>query len=198
MSSNAGSRRHRNGRQNRERDIISTAARIIHTDGFSRLNVDDLAKKVGISKSTLYQHYDHKSDIILHALQFGVQSILHILDQADGTPLDRLEQLLRFLHRYPVDDESALAGIVFTEAMHMLHSDEAARQDVDMMMNVITKTIQEAKAMGEIRADIQDEVVSSTIFSLAIVLSSHPIPSPTNGKQETVDQLLAWWRQSLV
>ena len=45
--------RRRANSQNRERDIVLTAARIIHTDGFSRLNVDDLAKKVGISKSTL-------------------------------------------------------------------------------------------------------------------------------------------------
>ena len=50
--------RRRANSQNRERDIVLTAARIIHTDGFSRLNVDDLAKKVGISKSTLYQHFD--------------------------------------------------------------------------------------------------------------------------------------------
>ena len=197
MSSNVDGRRPRRRRQNRERDIVSTAARIIHTDGFSRLNVDDLARQVGISKSTLYQHYDHKSDIVIHALQFGVKSILHILTQANGSPLDRLEELLRFLHRYHEDDDSALAGIVFTEAMHLLSQDDGARQDVEAMLLAIHHVIQEAKEQGEIRQEVPDEVVISSMFSLAVTLSAYPIPLSGVREKVHIDQMLGWWRKCL-
>ncbi|MCA9885295.1 MAG: TetR/AcrR family transcriptional regulator [Anaerolineae bacterium] len=196
MSQNLNGRRRPNSR-NRERDIILTAASIIHDDGFSRLNVDDLAKKVGISKSTLYQHFDHKRDIVLFALNTGAQVVSDFLASAEGSPLDRLEALLRFLYRYREDEDSSLAGIIFTEAMELVKNDDDASEYITSMTRLINSIIEEGQARGEIRQSLSCEVVSGSLFSTAVLLSSYYLPTKLKADASYVDHVIGWWRGSL-
>lgn len=196
MSQPNNGRRRANSRH-RERDIVLTAARIIHTDGFSRLNVDDLAKKVGISKSTLYQHFDHKSDIVLFALNTGAQAISGFLTKAEGMPLDRLEALLRFLYRYQEDDDSSLACVVFTEAIHQINLHEDASECIQKMQHLVNSIIEDAKTEGQIRPSLSADVVSGSLFSTAILMSSHYLPPKLKTDAAYVDQVISWWRSSL-
>lgn len=197
MSQPHHGRRRANSR-NRERDIVLTAARIIHTDGFSRLNVDDLAKKVGISKSTLYQHFDHKSDIVLFTLNSGAQIISGFLAETEGTPLDRLEALLRFLYRYREDDDSSIAGVVFTEAIEQIKQHENASACIKEMLHLIDSIIETGKNSGQIRQSLSADVVSGSLFSTAILLSSYYLPTKLKTDDAYVDQVISWWRSSLV
>ena len=196
MSQPHHGRRRANSR-NRERDIVLTAAHIIHTDGFSRLNVDDLAKKVGISKSTLYQHFDHKSDIVRFALNMGAQTISGFLAETGGAPLDRLEALLRFLHRYQEDDNSSIAGVVFTEAIKQIKEHDDAFDCVKEMLDFINSIIKDGKATGQIKETLSTDVVRGSLFSTAILLSSHYLPTKLTTDDTYVDQVVNWWRSSL-
>lgn len=196
MSQPNNGRRRANSR-NRERDIVLTAARIIHTDGFSRLNVDDLAKKVGISKSTLYQHFDHKSDIVLFALNTGAQTISAFLTETNGTPLDRLEALLRFLYRYEEDDDSSIAGVVFTEAIEQINQHDDASECVQKMLHLVNSIIEDAKSASQIRHSLPAEVVSGSLFSTAILLSSYYLPTKLKTDVNYIDHVISWWRSSL-
>ena len=45
-------------------DILSTAATLFLNLGFKGVTMDDIAHEMGISKKTIYEHFDHKTELV--------------------------------------------------------------------------------------------------------------------------------------
>jgi AcrR family transcriptional regulator len=91
-SSNAGSDGHgkpsfrERQKQLRESEIVSMAAALLSSKGYAGMTLDDVANEVGISKPTLYQHFNSKEDL-------GARILLDALRMAQ-THLERLAKEL--------------------------------------------------------------------------------------------------------
>jgi AcrR family transcriptional regulator len=78
--------------------ILRVALSFFLTHGYSRVTMDEIARELGMSKKTLYLHYDGKESLLLasvehffHDVEAGVQAIL------TDTSLTYPEQVRRFL-----------------------------------------------------------------------------------------------------
>jgi len=68
--------------------------------GFQRLTVDDLARRAGISKRTLYRYFDSKEEIIAAAIdQFMQDALLEVdnITSNQAPPQELLGHMLNFL-----------------------------------------------------------------------------------------------------
>lgn len=77
---------------NRER-ILQAADALFNTRGYKSVTIDDLAEKLGISKKTIYVHFDSKKDIATAVVEDILQHITKKLDEAplmDENPIDVL------------------------------------------------------------------------------------------------------------
>ena len=127
----------------------------------------------------------------------GAQTISGFLSEVEGAPLDRLEALLRFLQRYREDDNSSIAGVVFTEAIEQIKQHEDASDCIKEMLHLIDSIIEDAKTTGKIRQALSTDVVSGSLFSTAILLSSYYLPTKLKTDDTYVDHVISWWRSSL-
>jgi AcrR family transcriptional regulator len=84
-------------RQVREDAILDVAHDMLVGQGYDEMSMDDLAARVGISKATLYQHFDSKEElainVIVRAMRQG-EDFIASLDPA-LTAIERLGRVLR-------------------------------------------------------------------------------------------------------
>jgi len=63
--------------------------------GIRSLSMDDLCREMGISKKTLYQYVENKTDLISKTLDFVVQDAVWAVEDATKEGYNAIDQLLR-------------------------------------------------------------------------------------------------------
>jgi AcrR family transcriptional regulator len=181
-------------RQRRMRDecILETAFALIAEKGYEAMTMEDLADRVGISKPTLYHHFDSKEAIAVRALVKLNEDAVRCIHGIDpgGTPVERLRLVVEWLVRTRFTATSAAflrARPAMTPAR--LHPDylRAAQARVD----AVTEIIRSAQAAGQVSLELPAIVLSHMLFSLACnpdydALLADEVASP----QDIVDTIL--------
>lgn len=90
----------RSTRETRTR-ILTTAYKLFHRNGFARVGVDTVAEQAGITKRTLYYHFESKDQLLAAVLDFQ-----HMV---------ALSQVQDALRRVRGDDANALVQSLFSE-----------------------------------------------------------------------------------
>jgi len=92
-------------RSQREKQMLDAAARVFAVRGFHRASMDEIARRVGVTKPMLYAYFDSKEKLYLatvdRAGRYLVSAIEALLGEPD--PLKRLREgaqlLLQFIDR---------------------------------------------------------------------------------------------------
>src|SRR5690606_32165107 len=56
--------------------ILSVAAELFRQYGFKTITMDDIARRAGISKKTLYQHFANKNEVIHESLSWYMEHMV--------------------------------------------------------------------------------------------------------------------------
>jgi AcrR family transcriptional regulator len=86
--------------QTRDR-IIAAAAKLFYSEGIRRVSVDAVAEKAGVTKRTLYYHFDSKDELIAAYLNARDQPNLALFarwfQEADGSLATKVENIFKNL-----------------------------------------------------------------------------------------------------
>jgi AcrR family transcriptional regulator len=154
-------------KERREQEIIDAGSKLLAEHGYTNLNMDQLADVVGISKTTLYQHFRKKEElvsrIILQNMQNMAQQVEHI--QAE-TPLKRLEAIIRLI----LSNQYQVAGLISMpdrEALRtVIRNNPAVFEQRKQARTKIYELIDAAKASGEIDSSLPTPLVERVLISL--------------------------------
>ncbi len=86
--------------------ILGAAAELFRQYGFKTITMDDIARRAGISKKTLYQHFANKNEVIHESLawymEHMVASCMAIVEDAENAvdEMIRLIELFDQSHKY--------------------------------------------------------------------------------------------------
>ncbi|HTA10689.1 MAG TPA: helix-turn-helix domain-containing protein, partial [Streptosporangiaceae bacterium] len=80
--------------------LLAVAVAVFNERGYDGTSMEDLSRRLGISKSSIYYHVDSKEDLLALALDRALGALFSIADQvmepASGEPaIVRLERLVR-------------------------------------------------------------------------------------------------------
>jgi AcrR family transcriptional regulator len=82
------------------RRIIESAREVFFRDGFMEANLDEVAKKAGVAKGTLYRYFDSKAELYVAVLADNsdgfVRKMRDALDAGQATPPELIRRLGRF------------------------------------------------------------------------------------------------------
>jgi AcrR family transcriptional regulator len=173
------------------RDEILQAVRVLVAEkGYTAMSMDELAARVGISKPTLYSHFESKEDLIVAAAQQSMERVLAMLatDNQDQTPLQRLVLLLRTIFQILLD-EGLMASqlIMMPELTQLIRSREETAVCIQRIDSEITALVKQGIEQGEIAADLNPNAVTLifdgmiSIFKTSNigVFDENRIPDPT-------------------
>ena len=143
-----------------KKDRIGDAALLLFAEkGFKGVRMDDLADYLGISKKTLYNHFDSKDALLIFALEQKVEAILSMLERFfEDSQTD-------FISRLEEGLSAASSALSFTDGFSR---DQDFPRDLinqvfprlhDHILSYVKKHVDEGIREGYIRTDIPAETL---------------------------------------
>lgn len=83
-----------------EKNILEQAVSLFIQFGIKSMTMDEIARQLGISKKTLYQHVENKNDLVKKAVEMKIsaeQSCLCDIYKENGNAIDELMEMTEFV-----------------------------------------------------------------------------------------------------
>ncbi len=147
--------------------LLAVAVSVFNDRGYDGTSMEDLSRKLGISKSSIYYHVDSKENLLALALDRALDGLFSIADQvvaSEAPAIDRLEQLVRgsvfvLTDRMPYVTLLVRArGNTTTERRAL-----ARRRQFD---EIVADLVKEAERDGDIRPDVDPAITARLLFGL--------------------------------
>jgi len=127
--------------------IVKTAARLFYKQGYSNTGINQIIEEAGVAKSTLYQRFRSKEDLLLTYLdETGAATITALSNAASSvtTPKEKLLAIFDYLEEMTTQPE--FYGCHFLNIVYeMPEGEERARQQIkkqkDHVRNLFTQIL---------------------------------------------------------
>jgi AcrR family transcriptional regulator len=173
----------------RRRELLSAARRVIVRDGIDAATTRAIAKEAGYSNGVLAHYFADKDEILLSALRESHVRIRARLTRkvAGVTGLAALRELL--LDNLPLDadrtQESRLEVSFWSRSLASERLAEVQRADAAELRAAVRELLGQARAAGELRADDNLDDLTEHLLALVDGLSLHLLLYP--GRLTRVD-----------
>ncbi|GAB3372841.1 TetR/AcrR family transcriptional regulator [Amycolatopsis echigonensis] len=156
--------------------LLQVAVKLFNDRGYDGTSMEDLSRKLGITKSAIYHHVPSKEELLRLAVDRALDGLFEVAESTealDGRAIDRLEHLVRgsvlvLADRLPfVTLLLRVRGNTKAERAAL-----ARRREFD---HLVTDLVKQAEAEGDVRPDIDPAIVARLLFG-------------------TVNSLIEWYR----
>ncbi|WP_020666865.1 TetR/AcrR family transcriptional regulator [Amycolatopsis nigrescens] len=156
--------------------LLQVAVKLFNERGYDGTSMEDLARKLGITKSAIYHHVRSKDELLRLAVDRALDGLFEVAAEAEAAPgpaIDRLELLVRgsigvLTERLPfVTLLLRVRGNTKVERAAL-----ARRREFDRF---VTDLVKQAEAEGDVRPDVDPALTSRLLFG-------------------TVNSLIEWYR----
>lgn len=177
----------RHGRPAYDRDsLLEVAVVVFNERGYDGTGMEELARRLGLSKSSIYHHVSGKEELLELAVNRALDALFAVLDEeagdrdgdggAPGTAATATARTKRIIHR---SVEVLAAELPYVTLLLRLHGNSeveqralARRREFD---HRVAELMTRAAAEGGIRADIDPHLAGRLLFG-------------------TVNSLVEWYR----
>ena len=157
-------------------EIVSAALRLFAQRGFASASIADIADAAGITKGAIYWHFDSKNALfkaILDQIRHDWQKMIRSPLEREPDPVRRIEllfdQYALFMKTEP--EVCLFLQRVLLEPEHRYASQVA--QVFDRTQGFIAGILEEAKATGQLDAQLDSAVVARTILISLTGVTAH-------------------------
>lgn len=147
--------------------LLAVAVAVFNERGYDGTSMEDLSRRLGISKSSIYYHVERKEDLLALALDRALDGLFAVADEvaSSGEPaIARLEHLVRgsvqvLTERLPYVTLLLRArGNTSTERRAL-----ARRREFDQF---VADLVKQAEQDGDIRPDVDPAITARLLFGL--------------------------------
>ncbi|MEV1241952.1 TetR/AcrR family transcriptional regulator [Nonomuraea sp. NPDC050022] len=173
----------------RRREVLSAARRVIVRDGIDAATTRAIAKEAGYSNGVLAHYFADKDEILLSALRQSHQRIRERLTRKieGATGLAALRELL--LDNLPLDaertQETRLEVSFWSRSLASERLAEVQRAEAAELRGAVRTVLGEARAAGELTSDENLDDITERLLALVDGLSLHLLLYP--GRLARVD-----------
>ncbi len=147
--------------------LLAIAVAVFNERGYDGTSMEDLSRRLGISKSSIYYHVSSKEDLLAMALDRALDGLFAVADEvtaSDEPAIERLERLVRgsvfvLADRLPYVTLLVRArGNTATERRAL-----ARRRQFD---DIVADLVKQAERDGDIRPDVDPAITARLLFGL--------------------------------
>jgi len=182
-----------------EEQILIKAKELFFKLGVKSITMDDLSRELGISKKTLYQYVENKSDLVNKTLQLHFKgekdNICHAIDHADNA-IDEItriatESLKQFRQMHP----SSIYDIkkYYPQAWKIIDQFKS-----EYIYSAIKNNIIKGKAQGFYREKIDEDVIARLyINSIDFLVNPHNFPATEYNFSDLYKEFITYHLQGI-
>ncbi|WP_372671955.1 TetR/AcrR family transcriptional regulator [Amycolatopsis kentuckyensis] len=168
--------------------LLQVAVKLFNERGYDGTSMEDLSRKLGITKSAIYHHVPSKEELLRLSVDRALDGLFEVAastDQLDGRAIDRLEHLVRgsvlvLADRLPfVTLLLRVRGNTKVERAAL-----ARRREFDRL---VTDLVKQAEAEGDIRPDVDPSVTARLLFGMVNSLIEWYKPRRGSAATEVAD-----------
>ncbi len=141
--------------QNKEREILETAARMFQARGFGATSIRDIAQAAGVQKAAIYHYVRNKEELLRRIFSETAAELNRFLEELLGAPMSNPERLRQAIHTYLtfVVGRGAAITVAFRDARGMSAEHREWLGKISQIhMQLWDRIIQAGMATGEFRA----------------------------------------------
>lgn len=165
MTATTGRRRGRPGHD--VSTVLATSVEVFNERGFDGTSIEDLARRLQISKSAIYHHVESKDALLGLALDHALTGLEEVADDVrslDGPAIDRLETLLRGSVAILVERLPYVTLLVRVRGNSDVERQALARRR--RLDRLAAELVKEAVGNGDLRPDIDPAVTARLLFGM--------------------------------
>lgn len=170
--------------------IIQAAQREFMQFGYTKITVDEVAKAAGVSKKTIYQHFNSKEEIFWEVMKCRKTEKMDIFQDIYDLDIDFLEKMRLIGYRNAKD--LANAPIVFLKDLKR-NAPELSMRVEDIRRESIVKVFEDFYSRGleenYFRKDIPIKIVSEMYYAMMDHMFTIAIDSNQHSLEELYDYL---------
>ena len=193
MTSTADPTRTRRGRPGHSLDsLLDVAVAVFNERGYDATSMEELATRLGVTKSAIYHHVSSKVELLRLALDRALDALFAVTEEpgaTTGRAIDRLEHVVRgSVH-------VLTAELAFVTLLLRVRGnspvEQAALQRRRRFDRVVTDLVRAAEEEGDVRPDVAPAITSRLLFGTVNSLTEWYRPDGGLGATELADALVA-------
>jgi AcrR family transcriptional regulator len=154
----------------RQEQIARAALAVVAQHGVSRLNVAQVARRVGVVPSALYRHFSSKDDIVDTVVALVRERLLDNVRVVTEAVVDPVEQLHHLLERHVqfICDNPALPRLLFSEEIYdgRPARRRAMLRTIQDYLDRVAEIVRAGQSAGHIRGDLDAATVAVMFLGL--------------------------------
>ena len=154
--------------KNIELKVMENVSQLIFDKGIKGWNMDELSRKSGLAKNTLYRIISSKEDIVNKVLISHIKRNQSKLVEIMETETDYITALQKIIKKFP-----ELMNSIYTESVLEIFNEYpnielSVRAHRDELTQSIIEFIQKGAAQGKLRQDIDAEFLFELLQSVVL------------------------------
>ena len=157
-------------------DILNKATDLFLNLGFKSVTMDDLAHEMGISKKTIYHHFENKTQLVEEATMGLFWEISNGIDEIIAlkkNPIEELYEIKKFVMAR-LKDEKASPQYQLQKYYPKIF-DTLKKREFEVMQECVLDYIKRGMEIGIYRENLNVEFVARIYFAGAISLGDHDL-----------------------
>ena len=199
MTSTADPARTRRGRPGHSLDsLLDVAVAVFNERGYDATSMEELATRLGVTKSAIYHHVSSKVELLRLALDRALDALFAVTEEpgaTSGAAIDRLEHVVRGSVRV------LAAELPFVTLLLRVRGNSPVEQEALQRRRrfdrVVTDLVRAAEEEGDVRPDVDPAITSRLLFGTVNSLTEWYRPDGGLSADELADALVATTFQGL-
>jgi AcrR family transcriptional regulator len=145
--------------------LLQVAVKLFNERGYDGTSMEDLSRKLGITKSAIYHHVPSKEELLRLSVDRALDGLFAVADetaQLDGRAVDRLEHLVRGSVLVLADRLPFVTLLLRLRGNTEIERDAMERRRT--FDHKVAALISEARDEGSLRQDIDPRTVTRLLF----------------------------------
>ena len=147
--------------------VLLVAARTFTERGYDGTSMEDLAGRLGVTKSAIYHHVAGKQELLRLATDRALDGLAAVVEEAaahDGPAIERLELLVRRSVELLVDELPFVTLLLRVRGNTAVERRAIARRrELD---HAVAALVAKAVAEGDVRDDVDPELTARLLFGM--------------------------------
>ena len=156
----------RRGRPGHSLDsLLDVAVAVFNERGYEATSMDELATRLGVTKSAIYHHVPSKVELLRLALDRALDALFAVTEEpgaTSGPAIGRLEHVVRGSVRVLVDELPFVTLLLRVRGNSPV--EQAALQRRREFDRVVTALVRAAEEEGDVRPDVDPATTSRLLF----------------------------------